>query len=284
MRSGTIPVKTENVRKIWLFGFALMIGLCGSNAFALDLMGPPTAEVEKGEIRGGLEYSFTDMDIELMEGKATVYSDGILLGSGIAPSITITGFQMNTAYATLGYGAFENCEAFLRLGAENVKFGDSLWEESEEFSNDLNFVVGGGVKATFYEDFAWKIGGLFQLNWAKLDGNIDSSRWILPQPHYAEINMTEMQVAMGVTYLWSSRVSIYGGPFVHFISGEFDYEFSRIADTFDSGEFSWEINEGPTYGGYIGSQVKFKENYFLNIEFQHTANADVFGASLMMKY
>ncbi|MHC4204070.1 MAG: hypothetical protein ACYSTT_05425, partial [Planctomycetota bacterium] len=69
MNNGRIPAKAD-MRKIRLFGFALIIfGLCGSNAFALDLMGPPTAEIEKGRFRAGIDYTFSDMDLELKEGK-----------------------------------------------------------------------------------------------------------------------------------------------------------------------------------------------------------------------
>lgn len=285
MKSGKIPAKTENMRKIWLFGFALMIfGLGGSNVFAMDLMGPPVAEMEKGMFRGGIEYSYSEIDLDLIEGNAIIYRNGVLLGSGTAQSLTIKDFKVNTLYAALEYGVFENCEAFLRMGASNATFGDSLWEEGEEFDSNIDFAIGCGVKATFYEGFDWKIGGIFQVNRAELDGKLDSSSWGIPQPHFVEIGTTEMQIAMGVTYLRSNRVSLYGGPFVHFISGDFDYEFNRITEDFDTGEYSWEINEGPTYGGYIGAQFKFAKNYSANIEYQHTSNANVFGANIMMRY
>jgi hypothetical protein len=42
-----------------------------------------------------------------------------------------------------------------------------------------------------------------------------------------------MQFAMGATYLWSGRVSLYGGPFLHYISGDFDYELNKIAENLD---------------------------------------------------
>ena len=164
MKSGRIPAKA-NIRKIWLSGFALMIlGLCGSNAFALDLLGPPTAEIEKGMFRGGLEYSFCDMDLKLIEGSGVAYRNGELLGTGAAASETLSGFEINTLYASIGYGVFENCEGFLRMGAANATFGDSLWEEREDFESNMNLTLGAGIKATFFEGFDWKIGGLFQIN------------------------------------------------------------------------------------------------------------------------
>ena len=276
---------TEKIRKIWLLGLALIIiGLGGSNVYALDMMGPPTAELEKGMFSGGIEYTYSSMDLDLIEGQANIYRNGEFYGSGIVESITIKDFQVNTLYAAVGYGIFENYEAFVRMGVANGTFGDSLWEEREEFNNKYNFAIGAGLKATIYTGFAWKIGGLFQINRIELDGEIDSSSWNIPQPQFAEISTTEMQIAIGAKYLWTRRISVYGGPFAHFISGNFDYEFTRITNDFDTGEYSWEINEGPTYGGYLGAQIEIAKNCSANIEYQHTSNANVFGANIMMRY
>ena len=284
MKGGRIPAKAD-MKKIWLFGFALMIfGLCGSNAFGLDLMGPPTAEIEKGVFRAGIDYTFSDMDLELIEGNATIFRNGTLLGSGAAASQTISDFEVNTLYATIGYGIFENCEAFLRMGAANATFGDSLWEEDEDFDGDIDFAISAGIKANFYKGFNWKIGGVIQINRAELDGKLDSSSWVIPQPQLVDISTTEIQIALGATYMYSRRLSIYGGPFAHFISGDLDYEFTRIGDDFDTGEYSWEISEGPTFGGYLGAQYALTKNIFANMEYQNSSDANVFGLSLMMKY
>jgi hypothetical protein len=285
MKNGILPAKTEKIRKIQLLSLALIIvGLSGSHAFALDLMGPPSAETEKGMLRGGVEYSFSKIDLDLIEGKATVFRDKALLGSGPVDSITINNFKVNTLYATIGYGILENYELFMRMGTANAKFGDSLWEEGEDFDSNNNFAIGGGFKATFYKGFDWKVGGVFQINRAELDGEVKSSSWVIPQPQLVDISSTEIQIALGVTYLWSSRVSVYGGPFVHFISGDFDFKFTRITNTIDTGKFSWEFNEGPTYGGYIGAQIKLLDNSYVNIEYQQNSDAEFYGAGLMFRF
>ena len=299
MRSGRIPAKIENVRKIWLLSLTLMIiGLGGSNVFAMDLLGPPATMLEKNMFRGGIEYSSSSMDLKLIDGKAKVYYDGLFppVFSDAVPPETITDFEVNTVYASVGYGISENCEAFLRMGAAKATFGDSLWEDKEEFDSGNNdFAVGGGVNVTFYEGFDWKIGGVVQFNLTELDGKIDSSSWIVPQPHFVEISTTEMQISMGATYMWTGWLSIYGGPFAHFISGDFDYELSRITEIQDvdteqiiiindTREYSWEITGGPNYGGYIGAQMNIAKNYFANIEYQQTSDANVFGVNIMMRY
>ena len=288
MRNGKIQAKTENVIKIWLLGLAFMIiGLGSSNVFAMDMLGPPTAELEKGMFRVGADYSFSNMDLELIEGEGSVYFDNELWYEGDIESVIIKDFKVNTLYATVGYGIFENYEAFIRMGTAKATFGDALLEEDEEFDSNFNLAVGGGIKATVYEGFNLKVGGVIQVNWTALDGDLDSSSWEVPQPHYVEMSTTEMQLAMGVTYMYSSRVSFYGGPIVHFISGNFDYEFSRFRADIgltETPEYAWEISEGPTYGGYIGAQIKIVKNSSANIEYQQTSNANVFGVNVMMRY
>lgn len=285
MRSGVIMVMTEKIRKIWLLGLALVIvGLCGSNAFALDFLGPPVAEIEKNVFSAGIEYSLSSIDLDLVDGDLIVYQNGVFLGSGAAPSVTVKDVEVNTLYATFGYGIVENYEVFLRMGLASAEFGDSLWEEGEDFDSNVDFAIGAGFKATFYEAFDWKVGGIFQVNMTELDGKLESSAWSVYQPNFVEIGSTEMQIAIGVNYLRSSWLSIYGGPFVHFISGDFDYKFTRVGENFDTGEYSWEFNEGPTYGGYIGAQIKVIENGFANVEYQQTSDADFIGASFLLKY
>lgn len=283
MRLGMIS-ETKKIGKILLSALVLMIaGLSGSNVFALDMMGSPTAELEVNMFSGGLEYSLSKMDVDLIEGDLDLFQNGTFQ-TGPVESITIKDLKVNTLYANIGYGIFENYEVFVRMGAAHGNFGDSLWNEREEFDNNYNFAIGAGAKATFYEGFDWKIGGVFQINRTELDGDIDSSSWPVIQPQRVEISTTEMQIAIGMNYLYSSRVSFYGGPFVHFINGDFDYKFTRITGTFDTGEYTWEIKEGPTYGGYIGAQIKLPKNSSANFEYQKTSDASLFGASIMISY
>jgi hypothetical protein len=285
MGIGVITVTTKKFRKIRLLGLALiMVGLIGSNAFALDMLGPPSAELESGIFSGGIEYASSKMDLKLIEGTSMDSRNGELPISGTLPSQTIDDFEVSTLYATAGYGIVENYEVFLRMGLANSEFGDTLWEEGEDFDGKNDFAMGGGFKATFYEGFDWKVGGIFQVNWTELDGELDASAWEVIQPHYVEISSTEMQIAVGVTYLRSSWLSIYGGPFMHFISGDFDYKFTKFGEDFVTSEVSYEFNEGPTYGGYIGAQIKLFENGFGNVEYQQTSDAEVVGAGLLLRY
>lgn len=284
MTSGTTLTKTGNVRKIWLLALALMIGLGGSAAFALDPMGPPTAGLQQGQFKAGVDYSHSTMDLELSNGTWIEYLDGVFWDEGEAVPFTLKNFKINRTYAGLGYGVAENCEAFLRVGGANARFGDSLWEDGERYDSSTDFAIGGGIKATFFEDGNLKLGGLFQGSWAKYDGILDASHWAAPD--FVAVDIAEIQVAVGATYALTDNVSIYGGPFLHFVSGDFDDIFSAA----DGGgglltsEYFWDIDEDSVVGGYIGARVELAENCSFNIEFQHTAAADAFGASLMWRF
>ena len=281
MKRGIIPA--ENVSRILLLCLALtIVGLGGSNAFALDLMGPPAAGLEKGMARGGIEYASSKTDLKLIEGKGDQYRDGEFIASGEVDSITISGFKANKVYGSVGYGLFENCEGFIRMGMTGSEFGDSLFEEDESFDGSTDFTMGGGIKATFYEGFDFKLGALIQANWAKYDGKVKMPD--LSSNDFTQIELMEMQIALGATRMWSERFSIYGGPFVVFINGDFELNASRENEGLVTTKYKWDINEGPIYGGYIGAQVKIAKNCYGNIEYQNTSDTDTFGANLMFRY
>jgi len=283
MKSRKIPAKTKNISRILLLGLALtLVGLSGSNAFALDLMGPPVAGLEKGMARGGIEYSYSKTELKLIEGEGDQYSDGENLASGEVESITISDFKANKVYGSVGYGLFENCEGFVRIGMAGSEFGDSIFEEDESFDGSTDFTMGGGIKATLYEGFDFKLGALIQANWAKYDGKIKIPD--LSSNNFTQIELMEMQIALGAVKMWSERFSIYGGPFVLFINGDFELTTGIENEGLVTTEYKWDINEGPIYGGYIGAQVKIAKNCYCNIEYQQTSDTDTFGTNLMFRY
>lgn len=283
MKIRTTSEKPKNIRRNLLLGFVLMIVcLGGSSAFALDPIGPPVAGLLKGQYEGKFDYSHSTMDIKLTEGKGIAYLNGEFQGSWQEPSVTLKDFEIDKLYAGLGYGFSMNCEAFLRMGATSSEFGDSLWEAGEDFDGSTDFTISCGIKATLYERDNLKIGGLLQANWAKLDGKLEVPTVIAND--FAEIELAEMQIALGAIHTWTERVSIYGGPFVHFTYGDFDYTFSRAEGGFQTVEYSWDINEGPTFGGYLGARIELTETSSFDIEYQHTADSNAFGISLMWRY
>ncbi len=286
MDTATALTRTENISRLLLGIFALvMVGLSGSPAFALDPMGPPTAGLEQGQFRAGVDYSYSKMDIELTDGTFVEYLDGVFDNSGEATTFILKDFKASKAYVNLGYGLADNAEAFLRVGGTKGKFDDSIWLDSEQFDSGSNLAVGGGIKATFFEEGGLKLGALLQGSWAEYQGELDSPNWT--GPDFVEIDMAEVQIAVGASYTWEGRVSVYGGPFFHFVRGDLDDTVGASitgAGELLNSEYAWDINEDSVFGGYLGAQLEVTEGCFFNVEYQRTAAADAFAASVLWRY
>jgi len=281
MKRETFLSKAGNTRSIWLLGFVLMVG--GSAAFALDPMGPPTADLRQGQFEEGIEYSYGTMDLKLKDGIWIEQLDGVFYDAGNADSLTLKNFKTNKAYFNLGYGIIDGLDAFLRLGATTATFGDSIWEDAEEFDNNADFTVGCGIKATFYEDDNLKLGGLFQASWAEFDGRLSAAHWAAAD--LVEMSIAEIQVAVGPTYKLADHISIYGGPFFHFVVGDLDDEFSEASEGgLLTSKYSWDVDESSNFGGYIGAKVDIAEDLSFNIEYQHTESADALSAGLIWRF
>ena len=274
------------MKKILFLCFALVtVGLYASEVFALDPMGPPTAGLKQGQLKIGIDYSYSTTDLELSEGQWIEYLDGLFYDSGEAVSFTLKDFKVNKGYANLGYGIADNCEAFLRLGGADAEFGDSLWEDNEKFDSDADLAIGGGIKATFFEEYNLKLGGLFQANWAEFDGKLIAPHWAAPD--LVGIDMTEVQIAVGATYICTDLLSIYGGPFLHFVQGDLEDIYSEVdvgGVSLLTSEYMWDINEESIFGGYMGVSLELVEECSFNIEIQHTGKAAAFGTSLIWRF
>lgn len=295
---------------------AIAANLGGSTVFALDPLGPPRATIEHsqsslgtGFSRGetvsafildpfqpslgaaeqykfsvGADFSFSKMDLELTNGKWVETDPETELTSGNFRDITLKDFERIKLYSTVGYSFAENWEAFVRLGAAKAEFGDSIWQAAgENFDSNIELAIGGGVRGTLFDipEYDLQIGGVIQANWSNFDGKLDAPSW--PAPDSVEISLLEAQIAIGATYAWTDCVSIYGGPFVHYIQGD-------VEDIFANYEYSWDIEGKTTYGGYLGAVMDLgvwmdlAQDCFFNIEYQHTADASALGAGLMLRF
>jgi hypothetical protein len=171
--------KTSNIR---LFGFAVMIvSLGGSTVLALDPLGPPAAGLKMGQFKIGVDSSYSEMDLELRNGVWAESIDGVFFDSGDATNFTLKDFEISRDYANFGYGLIDQLEVFMRFGGTNGDFGDSVWEDGEEFDSSSDLAVGGGIKATFIKAGGFKLGGLLQASWAAFDGQLYAPHWARPQ-------------------------------------------------------------------------------------------------------
>jgi len=269
------------MEKKLLLGVVVVICLCGSPALALDPMGPPTAGLTQGQWSAGLDYAYSETDLDL-DGKFKMDLDGGFFGP-VKDKLTFKAVEMHKAYLTLGYGIQDNWEVFFRLGgarAETQKptraiyavdeYGDYLdiYEDNPVHDFDTGFAIGFGTKVTLYEDTDLKIGGLFQASWTEMDvrtkyqgvsqtdyyGPDIYSLWSVPSD--GELEIWEFQLAVGATYVLSPSFTVYGGPFWHLIDGEYDFKGRGVSvSVYDFGV------DGLDLGDFIGNPLGVTGSY-----------------------
>jgi hypothetical protein len=230
---------------LWL-GVLFMGVLVSTAAFALDPMGPPAATIDKGGWGIGLEYSYSDMEIER---QPTNWSSA-------QRNADIT---MHRVYGNLSYGISENVTGFVRAGGATLEW-DRMGNRYNDWEGDdgnWDFAWGAGVKATLSEsgDTTWGFVG--QIGRSELTGSQrtsdgDKGDW--------EIIFNEVQIAFGPTWKASDTVRIYGGPFFDFISGRWQDEWT------DGDKPRKPIEEEGFWGGYLGAAIDLSKNACLNVE------------------
>jgi len=231
-----------------------IVALMCSQAFGLTFMGPPMAELEQGQKSVGFNLSYSEMDIEV---------------SGLGISETLNDAESFAYLVNLGYGVSDNWETFIRLGLTDVEF--------EEFDGSSEFAYGFGTKVTFEQKDSVTWGGLFQIIWANSDDSLTGD-----VPGYGivtadlEIDFYEIQIAVGPTYKMEG-LSIYGGPFLHFIDGELDVSVLGVTGTLD-------VEQESEFGGYIGALFDINENVSCNVEYQQTGDAYAICTGLLWKF
>lgn len=226
----------------------VLVMLCVSRAFALTPIGSPVADIKQDQINVGFDYSHSEIDVQLQ-------------GYGISSKADV---KSNAFFTTIGYGILDNWEGFFRLGEFDVKAND--------FDSDKDFAWGFGTKATLgqYKGMDW--GTLFQMNWFKTDGNFSLGGY----SGSSEIDAYEIHIAGGPCYKMKD-MSIYGGPFLHFINGDWSIKSGGSTYTFD-------VEQESIFGGYVGLQKDITQNTSINIEYQFTGDAQAIGAGIVLKF
>ncbi len=260
------------LKKLLLVGI-MVICMCGSAVLALDPMGPPAAGLAQKQWSAGIEYSYTDMDMKAINGKTT------LMSPFETESFGISNVKIDKIYGRIGYGISDKWEAFLRLGAADAE-GDADWPEhySTEGSvdSDRGFAFGFGTKATFFEQSPkLKWGGLAQMSWRKNDGKLTIEEGVYSGLEAdTQIEVLEVQLALGPTWQAADYISVYGGPFLHFVDGELKGKAYG-----EEGEY--DLEQDSVFGGYIGTQIGVTNSCDLNLEAMFTGDATAWAVSLI---
>jgi len=257
-------------KKLLLVGI-VVICMCGSDVLAVDPMGPPAAGLAKGKWSAGIEYSYTDMNMKATNGTVNWPQPSAAARFKIADN------KINKVYGRIGYGISDKWEAFLRLGAADAK-GKADWPEYNsmqgEVDSDIGFAFGFGTKATFFEQsptFKW--GGLAQMGWRRNKG--DLSAYGSDDLADTKIEVLEIQLAVGPTWQAADYISVYGGPFLHFVDGELSGKVPG------DGKGKYDLEQESIFGGYIGTQIGVTKDCNLNLELMLTGDATAYAVSLI---
>ena len=254
------------MQKTFLWLVVLFIGvLVSTTAFALDPMGPPAATIDKGGWAIGLEYSYSDIELER---QPTNWSSA-------QRNVDIT---MHRTYGNLSYGISENVTGFVRAGGAHLEWDDMGarvhgWEGD---SGNWDFAWGAGVKATLSESADTTWGFVAQIGRSVLTGDQKDNGGDEPDGEY-EITFNEVQIAFGPTWKASDSVRIYGGPFVDFISGRWQDEWE------DGYKPRKPIEEEDFWGGYLGAAIDLSKNSSLNVEGSLMENGWAVAAGVMWR-
>jgi len=312
-------------RMLWL-GVVIVVVALGSSGALATPMGPPTASLKQGQFKTGLEYFYSDMDLEMEGGKnvesyTEKYEDWSDSDAGGYKLLDKTlQAKMNKIYANLGYGIADNWEVFIRLGGVDGDLDFDLQSAVDldeypgadpnevttiNFDGDFTFAYGIGSKATFWEqspELKW--GVLFQMSWSKLGFESKSKDvYYYKGKGYptesgsesTELNISEIQIAVGPTWTPSEGFSIYGGPFLQFIDGDFTHKFDGMWIDYDEDgsvdgtgteyeNSSFDVSEDSCFGGYIGAQFNLKESCNLTTELAFTGDGWGLGASIALAF
>jgi len=282
------------------FAFAtiliVVLGCFCSTALALDFMGPPSAGLKKGQLGLGADYSYTRMDIGLDNGvvTSTFYKFGAVFSSTTSKisSFTLKRLKMHKLYANIGYGITDNWEVFIRLGGVNPEFSGNFFptspaSQSRDYNGDVGFAIGFGTKVTFYEKDKLKLGALFQMSWASSHATASGTDF----RESVDIDIIEMQIALGATYQLTEKITIYGGPFWHFVNfngsdlhGYRSYDSNPAQQEKWISRSSYDLDDISNFGGYIGAQYEIFKDTLCCIEYQHTRSADALAMSVRWKF
>jgi hypothetical protein len=276
-------------KKIALFAIAFMIVIVTNSAvLALTPMGPPKAMLGQDRWDIGVEYGYQSMDLEASGKDTNIEHIPSLYITTRKGKYEINDFKSNVILGRLGYGISDSWDAFVRLGAVDGQcdleqtFPDSAQHEYKDFDGSFGLAWGFGTRATFWQDEELSWGGLFQMTWLEPDDSSISSIISPGNLHYsgtADIDIREVQIAIGPTWRIEDNVRIYGGPFLHYVDGDLDIS-GEIVDPGVGVEMksSGDIEEKSQFGGYVGANFDVDENTSCFIEYQLTG--DTWGIGL----
>jgi len=271
----------------------LLVLIVSINAFGAGFIGTPTAELKKGQLNVGFNYTYIDMELAKTNliGTWEAFENGALLSSDSESSrIEIDNVKTQRYYTTIGYGLTDSWEAYAQLGLADLKLKMRDADEPDHWDGlnfDNDFAWGWGTRYTFHEKDKIRWGASVQMNWLDTSWDKRSTRWFGTDYEQVDYETYDLLIAVGPAVDMGGW-DLYGGPFYYYLSGDFDFEHSR---TFEAGESSMEVvragadlESDSDIGGFIGAKCTLKENYDITTELSFTGDSWAIGTGIAVLF
>lgn len=269
-----------------------------SSAMALSPIGPAQAVIGENQWGIGANIGYQNMDL-VADGTYFELHSGPNLRQTNA-KIAMKDIQTVSSFAQIGFGLTPEIDIYASLGASNAvgnttaKNSNSTVQthglsEGEPFDIHGNQALAWGVGTRFtlkdLETVKW--GGVAQITFHNPKGN---STWTsLSDSSYHMDGTWDMQyweliVALGPTIVYDN-VQFYGGPFLHMVRGDMDFNGVFADNTTDNGPAytSMDMEEEALVGAYAGMQMDLYENLMFYVDGQYTGKAWGVGIGAMMR-
>jgi hypothetical protein len=269
---GTLNKVMKNEERIIMRGrtlqviiFCILLETCSSDVYALNLLGPPTAELEQGQFEFGLEHSYSrfEMDFDFTGGTAPM------------PDFEKKRMKMNAICGSFAYGINESVEGFASVGWTGI-----VNTEHQRLDVDGR-IYGGGAKITLQEYYLVKWGILVQANIVRTDGSWYRPHWFGDWYGDTEMNYYQIIAAGGANYQLTEYAYMYGGPFCYYLDGEQKYEELWPISGFIE---KYDLQNKKFFGYYFGMQMLVATDMSLSLEFQSTSHDNMLACGLAWKF
>ena len=245
--------------------FCILFQMYGSGVYALNLLGPPTAEVKQGRFELGFDHSYSRFaaDFDFTDGTSSM------------PDFGNNRMKMNATCNSFAYGFTDSIEGFASVGNAGI-----VDEEHQRLNVDGS-TYGGGAKITLQEYYLVKWGVLVQANFVDLDGTWYRPHWFGDWYGDAEMNFYQIIAAGGANYQLSDYAFMYGGPFCYYLDGEVEYEeFWPVSGFIEK----YDLNNKSIFGWYVGLKMLIETDMTVSIEYQRTSHDNMLACGLAWKF
>jgi hypothetical protein len=267
----------------------VIVSLC-ANVFAFAFVGPPTAELKKGQWSVGFDYSYSKQGLEKTTLEGTYFSIDAGVPQSTSTKLKFKDLKTQRYYGTIGYGIDDWWELNVSLGIADVKdtykqVGDKVYEWiGINFDND--FAWGWGTKVTFARQDKIDWGVAFQMNWMDTSMSYDTIEGTDElYKRTPSLSTYDLLVAVGPTVDMGGW-KLYGGPFYYYLNGDLDSKvIGYDEDGFDFiDKESGDLRAKDNFGGFIGAQVDLTNGIAWTAEVSAQQNGWGFSTGIAWKF